>query len=529
MNRAGVLALAITALVVTTASSAGVDARVVKGAARASASPGRVTTAEPITTLRVGIAHDGGYTVRQMGVEEYVAGVIAGEAARDSTPAALEALAIAVRTFAMANLGRHRGDKFDLCDTTHCQVLRKPTQATVHAAEATAGGILLDRGAPASIYFSASCGGHTERPSEVWPGAADPSYLPSKPDDACGGQPVWAADLTAGDLERALRSGGFKGRDLRDLRISARNDSGRVVRLSLDGFSPDAISGQDLRTVVGRTLGWQFIKSTSFELRRTSAGFHFSGRGSGHGVGMCVIGAAQLGARGRSAAEILSRYFPGLPISTRPVPSVTATVDDVIVMLPAGDEGERDVIRDLATRSRNDLAKRLGVDRPSRITLRFHPTVEAYQRATGQPWFTAGCDAERRDEFRAAHRAPRSWRPRSHCATRVGTADDEIGARRPSALGARRRGVVLRIRSGRRIGSRIPESQRVPDRSGADAPGLSGRVEPCQHSRDRLFRPPARGWEEVVRRQVVRAIWAPRRSARCRSSSVPPDIRRTAP
>ena len=72
------------------------------------------------------------------------------------------------------------------------------------------------------------------------------------------------------------------------------------------------------------------------------------------------------------------------------MPSVTATVDDVIVMLPAGDEGERDVIRDLATRSRNDLAKRLGVDRPSRITLRFHPTVEAYQRATGQPWFTAG-------------------------------------------------------------------------------------------------------------------------------------------
>ncbi|HEY1911871.1 MAG TPA: SpoIID/LytB domain-containing protein [Vicinamibacterales bacterium] len=363
----------------------------------ATAMPAAPTGAEPITTLRVGIARDGGYTVRQMGLEEYVAGVIAGEAARDSTPAALEALAIAVRTFAMANLGRHRGDKFDLCDTTHCQVLRKPTQATLHAAEATAGAILLDRGAPASIYFSASCGGHTERPSEVWPGAADPSYLPSKPDDACGGQPAWSADLSAGDLERALRSGGFKGRDLRDLRVSSRNDSGRVARLSVDGFSPDVISGQDLRTVVGRTLGWQFIKSTAFELRRTSSGFHFSGRGSGHGVGMCVIGAAQLGARGQSAAEILARYFPGLPISTRPVAPVITTADDVIVMLPAGDEGERDVIRDLATRSRNDLAKRLGVDRPSRITLRFHPSVEAYQRATGQPWFTAG--ATMKDEM----------------------------------------------------------------------------------------------------------------------------------
>ena len=32
--------------------------------------------------------------------------------------------------------------------------------------------------------------------------------------------------------------------------------------LRVSGFSPDTISGQDLRTVVGRTLGWQFIKST---------------------------------------------------------------------------------------------------------------------------------------------------------------------------------------------------------------------------------------------------------------------------
>jgi hypothetical protein len=63
---------------------------------------------------------------------------------------------------------------------------------------------------------------------------------------------------------------------------------------------------------------------------------------------------------------------------------------DVIVALPAGDEGERDVIRDLVLRARADLAKRLGVPAPPRMALRFHPTVESYQRATGQPWFTAG-------------------------------------------------------------------------------------------------------------------------------------------
>src|SRR5256885_14985421 len=115
-----------------------------------------------------------------MPIETYVARVVAGEAARDSQPAALEALAITVRTFAAANLGRHRADGFDLCDQTHCQVLRSATAASERAASATEGQLLLHAGAPATVYYSASCGGHTSAPSEVWPGHDDPSDLPSK-------------------------------------------------------------------------------------------------------------------------------------------------------------------------------------------------------------------------------------------------------------------------------------------------------------------------------------------------------------
>jgi len=183
-------------------------------------------------------------------METYVARVLAGEAARDSQPAALEALAIAIRTFALANRGRHRADGFDLCDQTHCQVVRAAVAATERAAQATTGRVLLRNGAPASIYFSASCGGRTEIPSDVWPGHEDPTYLPAQDDDACDGAPAWTADLQAAELLRALRAGGFRGERLRDLRITARNVSGRVSRLALDGLKPDAISGADLRTVV---------------------------------------------------------------------------------------------------------------------------------------------------------------------------------------------------------------------------------------------------------------------------------------
>jgi stage II sporulation protein D len=377
----------------------------------------RTPNPEP-RTLRVGIARPGGgFTVAVMPIEGYVARVLAGEAVRDSQAAALEALAITIRTFALANRGRHGADGFDLCDQTHCQVVRTATAATERAAQATAGRLLLRDGAPAPVYYSASCGGRTQLPSDVWPGAEDPPYLPSKADDACEGAPAWDAEIDERDLLRALRASGFRGDRLRGVRIAARNASGRVARLKLDGLRPDLISGQDLRMAVGRTLGWQHIKSTAFDVHRTNGSYRFSGHGSGHGVGLCVIGSARLAERGTTADAILARYFPGLEISPSPLargrtgdsagtargqargrtgvrpqpdPVGNALVTAVLVSLPDDDEGERAIIERQTLRARDDLARALGVPVPPRVTLRFHPTTDDYERATGQAWFTSG-------------------------------------------------------------------------------------------------------------------------------------------
>jgi len=187
----------------------------------------------PADTIRIGIQKNGGYEIVTLPVETYVARVLTGEALPGTEPAALEALAIAVRTYAAANRGKHRADGFDLCDQTHCQVMRAATPDTDRAATATAGEILIYDGAPASIYYSASCGGRTERPSNVWPGADDPPYLPSQDDDGCGGSPQWSAELTAGDLQRAFAAAGYRG-TLRGMRIASHNQSGRVQTLSLE-------------------------------------------------------------------------------------------------------------------------------------------------------------------------------------------------------------------------------------------------------------------------------------------------------
>jgi stage II sporulation protein D len=275
--------------------------------------------------IRIGSARPGGgYTVSTLPLETYIARVLTGEALPDSPPAAFEALAIAVRTYTLANRGRHAADGFDLCDETHCQVMRTATAATERAAAATAGRALLWSGGPATIYYSASCGGRTEIPSEVWPGAEDPPFLPSQLDDGCGGAPVWTTQLAPDDLLRALRASGFRGSKLKDLRVLTRNSSGRVARLRLEGMQPDEISGQDLRAAVGRTLGWQHLKSTAFDLKREADGYRFNGHGSGHGVGMCVIGATRLAGHGEDASAILRRYYPGLSIAVADA-ALTAT------------------------------------------------------------------------------------------------------------------------------------------------------------------------------------------------------------
>ena len=93
-----------------------------------------------------------GGPVLTMPLEVYVARILAGEGEPSAPDAAQQALAIAIRTFAVFNSGRHDRDGFDLCDTTHCQVLRTSTATTRRAALATAGRLLAWQGRPAEVF-----------------------------------------------------------------------------------------------------------------------------------------------------------------------------------------------------------------------------------------------------------------------------------------------------------------------------------------------------------------------------------------
>jgi SpoIID/LytB domain protein len=351
---------------------------------------------EPVG-VRVGIAgRGGGYDRVSLSLEDYVARVVSGETSPGAPAAALEALAITVRTFAAANRGRHAAEGFDLCDLTHCQVIGRATPTTVRAARSTAGLVLRDKGQVAHVFYSAACGGHTESPSHVWAGAPDPAYLPSQPDPLCLNDAGWTSALSEPKLRLALESAGLRGSVVRGFRVASRDPSGRVASLSVDGMVPDAIDAETFRLAAGRVLGWQAVKSTLFDVRRSGAGFVLAGRGFGHGVGLCVRGAATRALQGQTRDRILSAYFPGLTVGApleadrqRRGGTPTSTDTAIRVLLPEADREHLADVRELARQLSQTLSSSLGMAAPSALELRFYPTVEAYSRETGLPWWTS--------------------------------------------------------------------------------------------------------------------------------------------
>jgi hypothetical protein len=71
----------------------------------------------------------------------------------------------------------------------------------------------------------------------------------------------------------------------------------------------------------------------------------------------------------------------------------------VDIVVPAGEERERARVYGISAAALREFAGKSGVSVPPRVTLVFHATVEAYTRASGQPWWTAGATRGARVDF----------------------------------------------------------------------------------------------------------------------------------
>lgn len=248
-------------------------------------------------------------------VERYVASVVGAEVPVSWPDAALQAQAIAARTYVLRRkLEGARSPAYHVESSVLDQVYRGVATMdprTVAAADATAGRVLTFRHELAEAYFFSSCRGRTETGADGL--GRELPYLQSV---ACeGGETApnasWSKRIDLANLARSLMDSGALGDRLERIEVVSRTSTGRVnaVRL-VTRHGARTVSGTELR----KLLGYTELPSLDFEVKREGGALVISGGGAGHGVGMCQWCARGQADAGRSADEILAHFYPGTEI-----------------------------------------------------------------------------------------------------------------------------------------------------------------------------------------------------------------------
>ena len=265
------------------------------------------------------LRHKGGglTAVNIVPVDDYLRSVVPEEMPVDWPAEAIKAQSVAARSFALASRGRHAGESYDLCTTTHCQLYTGTAaeKSASHAAiKATRGEVLTYGGKPIEALFHTDSGGMTENSEDVW-GSHVP-YLRAAKDTPTKTMP-WTKTISRADLERKLAAKGHDIGKVRSLALSPlaighaakdRTASGRVKTMTVKGTKGTAtLSGTTWRSLLG-------LKSTLFDAKLTKDAVTFTGYGSGHGLGISQWGAERMAAKGKSYADILHHYYTGITL-----------------------------------------------------------------------------------------------------------------------------------------------------------------------------------------------------------------------
>lgn len=256
-------------------------------------------------------------------LEAYVAQVLAAETVPGTPPAALQANAVAIRSYAVASVASagRRHDIGDLCDLSHCQVLRgrhggPHGREARAAARATEGQVLVSSDSPGGqrvhdAPFHASCGGHTASPTEIFGGPGD-GRAHAVPDGACSAT-RWEWATPRALVEEAAARWFGRGVSLTGLRRSI-GTGGFVSRVE-DPRTGRFVSGDTFVREIDRRLGWGKIRSARFDWEIGPSSVRFVGSGVGHGVGLCQQGAARMAQAGANHQAILAHFFAGLRLA----------------------------------------------------------------------------------------------------------------------------------------------------------------------------------------------------------------------
>ena len=308
-------------------------------------------------TLRLVVEADQITAINELPVEQYLASVISSEMKATAGVELLKAHAVISRSWLLAQMRRRvenqeqkngffsfvkkddelirwydREDHtiFDVCADDHCQryqgITKQSSKAVEEALKATRGQILCYGDEICDARFSKCCGGVTEEFQYCWEDTPKP-YLVSVEDPFCNTNDKavleqvlndydqetndfyrWTVEYTTDELSRLVNE---KLKDdfgtITDLIPLERGKSGRIWKLKIVGTKKTFTIGKELE--IRRALSDSHLYSSAFDVEKTATGFRLKGKGWGHGVGLCQIGAAVMGQQGYKYDQILLHYY----------------------------------------------------------------------------------------------------------------------------------------------------------------------------------------------------------------------------
>lgn len=252
--------------------------------------------------------------IEELGIEEYLLGVLPLEMEAAWPVEALKAQAVIARTYAYTQMGKYRKAGFDLTSDTRSQVyggVLEDSPNVRKAVEQTRGEVLGYKGEILPVFYHACCGGHTADAQTVWPtGGKSPPPLRGVKDKYCVRSPSfrWKVQLAYDEILAALQKRRLIGGKLRRFEIGKKTPAGWVrTFVARIGGETVEVSANDFRLAVGAR---ELRSARVSRIRKSKSGVEFIGGGSGHGVGLCQWGARIQAEQGRKYEQILKFYFP---------------------------------------------------------------------------------------------------------------------------------------------------------------------------------------------------------------------------
>lgn len=245
--------------------------------------------------------------INECDIEKYIAGVVMAEGGTGQNHEYFKTQAIIVRTYMYKYFDKHTSDGYNLCDNTHCQAFNgiSTDQSIVAAAKETHDLVILDSdNILITAPFHSNCGGETSTSENVW--LAKLPYLKKVIDPYClkSRNAIWRKSMSADVWTNYLKRSGYAGKPDELASFNFVQNS-RLTEYHTGSFT---LPLKTIRTDLN-------LRSSFFSIKASGDSIILSGRGYGHGVGLCQEGAMVMASKGFDYKQIIGFYYSDVKIS----------------------------------------------------------------------------------------------------------------------------------------------------------------------------------------------------------------------